>query len=88
VASNRSKLGYYAEREWRPLRVQGAVRTLAALRRDGVRQVILEEDAIGAGGDYAGPLRPSAGLALSERHRVEANGRVALVCEIEGRLAR
>jgi hypothetical protein len=83
LAANKRKLGYYADREWRALRVPDGPRPLAALRAEGVRYVILEQGQLDA---RLWPLEPYAAAGegvLRERHRVEARGRHAVVFELE-----
>ncbi len=82
VAGNRSKLGYYARREWRPLRWEGALRNLPLLQSEGVRYVIVEQDALNADLAPIGPLAGDGHLVLRELFRAQAKGRQALVFEL------
>jgi hypothetical protein len=82
VASAKSKLGFYANREWRPLWREGALRELSALHSDGVRFVIAEQNAMDEQLAPIGPLRGGGGLVLLERHRVKASGRSSVVFEL------
>jgi len=72
LASRASKLGYYAAREWRPLREQGERRSLDALRAEGVRWLIVE-----------GHTPLELGSRETERHRESAEGWDAVVVELE-----
>jgi len=83
LAANRRKLGYYAGREWRALRVAEGPRPLAALQAEGVRYVILEQELLDARFAPLAPYAAAGAPALSERHRVEARGRNAVVFELE-----
>lgn len=73
VASQRSKLGYYAERDWRPLSAEGQLRTIDRLRSEGVRWIIID-------GREPRPLGPHPELV--ERHRTHDNGHEARVYEL------
>jgi len=76
LASGRSKLGYYARLDWRPLRASGGLRPLAELQAEGVRYLIVEGETVG--GTAAGP----DAARLQELHRETANGREAVVYEL------
>jgi hypothetical protein len=83
IAANRSKLGYYAQAGWRPLRdIDGRPRPLDALAAEQVRWLILEGDLLD---EHAGPvaeLLARPGYHLQARHLAEARGRRAVVFEI------
>jgi 4-amino-4-deoxy-L-arabinose transferase-like glycosyltransferase len=79
LASRASKLGYYAEREWRPLRDRGERRPAEALRAEGVRWLIVE-------GRTPYELEPEGPGA--ERHRESAKGWDAVVVELEATSSR
>ena len=82
VASLRSRLGYYADREWEPLAIRGELRPLQTLNRFHVRYVIAEEALIADGPDPLDLLREESGHALRELTRVETAGRRAFVFEL------
>ena len=79
LASERSKLGYYADRGWRPLSVDGDHRPTRALYREGVRFVVFEGEPDEHWSTLGG-VPPD--MALVERQRWEARDHVAFLLEI------
>jgi hypothetical protein len=83
VAADRSKLGYYAQTGWRPLRdVNASPRPLEALWAEQVRWVIVEGDLLSQDGNPVSPLLSRPGYRLEVRHLAETRGRRAAVFEI------
>ncbi len=82
VASMRSRIGYYADREWEPLAIRGELRPLETLNRFHVRYVIATAGVQADGFDPLRQLRRESGDALHELVQVEARGRKAFVFEV------
>ncbi len=82
LASERSKLAYYADTRWYPLLSEDNLIPLRQLHRSGVRFIVIE------GGPSEGWSRlgpPPRGVDLLERYQVSARGRVAYVLEFSER---
>lgn len=84
LASNRLKHGWYAERQWHPLRYEGQLYSAAQLRQYGVRWMLLERDLLDERGRPAEPLSGRPPLQLVERHRVVDGERLVVVFELTG----
>jgi 4-amino-4-deoxy-L-arabinose transferase-like glycosyltransferase len=82
LASNKSKLGYYADRPWQSLHWQHKHRGLADLESTGVRWLILEETALDESLEPLPPFRATRRTALEERRRFAARGHQAIVFEV------
>ncbi len=82
VASNKSKLGYYAARPWQSLHWQGELRRLADLHSTGVRWLILEENALDESLQPRAPYAEVPPAVLVERHRVTLREHHAFVYEV------
>ena len=83
IATVRSKLGYYANRDrvalvWR----NGSLRSLGVLNWEKVRYLIAEERDVGNGLYPAASLRSLENPQLKEVFRVEAKGELATVFEL------
>ena len=82
VAAFRSKLGYYADREWVPLAWTNKLRPLATFSRQNVRYVIAEEADPEKELNPLNALRDLHDERLKEVFEVEVRGRHAIVFEL------
>ena len=78
VASNKRRTGYYAERRWFPLTVEGELRSFEALARERVRYIVVDDRLLG----LRDGLEATPGFELRELHRLNAGGRIAMVYEL------
>lgn len=79
LATDKSKLGYYADLQWRPLRSGGELRSGKRLRREGVRFLILETH---QSEDPMVVFRDTRLPPMRERYRVEQGDHRAVVVEL------
>ncbi len=75
LAASKSRVAYYAEREWSPLYDGVRLRSLDALRKDEVRYIVVDDKILRS---HDG-IPDASGLSLREIHRVEESGRLAFV---------
>jgi len=79
VASNKRRIGYYAERLWFPLTEDDVLRPFERLAREGVRYIVVDDPMPG----FHDQLAVESRFEVRVLHRIEAGGGMATVYELD-----